>query len=339
MPRSRRNSMRKSCIFVVSVAVLCLLAGCGKKNPPMPIGVPVLGGIQDLAGEVKDGLFFLSFTMPTKDKDGADLTDLSGFKVLKGCGSCLAGFEPFREIILDDKKGYTIAGGRLYFFDNDMMNGFQYSYRVHPVTRKGTVGEPSNVVTITWEPTPEPPRNVTAVGNDRRVEFAWTDESGYSYNIYRFNGDRYPLFPVNKEALTKPYFMDAGLENGKSYAYEIRTVMVKAGVKREGVGAKVDAVPIDKTPPAIPKEVKAVKKGKGILVTWKENEEEDLVGYNLYRIGNGKTEKLNEEEIPDPVFLDTRPPAIRYASYCVTSVDEAGNESEPSRESIIILIE
>jgi hypothetical protein len=331
--------MRKSHILIASIAILFLFVGCGKMSPPMPIGIPVLGGIQDLAGEVKDGLLFLSFTMPARDKDGADLSDLAGFKVLKSCGSCMGGFEPFREIVLDDNKGYTIANGRVYLYDDDHMNGFQYSYRVHPVTKRGTVGEPSNIVVITWQTPPDPPRNVTAVGNDGRVDFTWTQDASYSYNVYRFKDNVYPLFPVNKGLLTKPYFMDTGLENGKTYAYEVRAVFEKGGVRREGAGTKVEATPIDKIPPAIPREVKAELKGKGVLITWKKNGEMDLSGYNVYRIGSGKTEKLNKEILSQLFFLDEKPPALRYVSYYVTAVDNAGNESDPSRESIIILKE
>ncbi len=339
MPRLKRNWMRKSYTLVVSIAILCLFMGCGKKNLPMPVGIPVLGGIQDLAGEVKDGLFFLSFTMPTRDKDGSDLTNLGGFKVLKSCGSCMGGFEPFKEIVLSENKGYTIVGGRVYFYDDDLMKGFQYSYRVHPVTRRGTVGEPSNIVAITWETPPDPPRNVTATGNDGRIEFTWTQDGSYSYNVYRFDDTAYPLFPINKGLLTKPYFVDTGLENGESYTYEVRTVAVKGGVRLEGAGTKVEALAVDKTPPAIPREVNTERKGKGVLVTWKKNEEKDLSGYNVYRLSSGKAEKLNKEEISELMFLDERPPEIRYVSYYVTALDTSDNESEPSRESIIILKE
>ncbi|MBA4416860.1 MAG: hypothetical protein C0392_02950 [Syntrophus sp. (in: bacteria)] len=331
--------MQKRYILVISICMVILFSGCGKKSPPTPMRLPVLGGINDFTGEVKDGVLFLSFSIPTKDKDGSDLRGLGGFKILKACGSCMGGLEPFKEIILNDNKGFTIVNGRLYVYDDDLMKGLLYSYKVYPVTMKGTMGASSNPFAITWEDTPSPPTNVSAQGDDERVEFKWSQEDGFTYNIYRFEDAIYPLFPVNQGPLSKPYFIDSGLENGKTYQYEIRKVTMKGGIKREGQGTKVEATPVDLTPPAVPRDIKAEKKGKGVQVTWKENIEKDLYGYNIYRVINGKADKLNDEEVFEPIFLDENLPEMRYVSYYVTAVDEADNESEPSRESIIILKE
>ena len=53
----------------------------------------------------------------------------------------------------------------------------------------------------------------------------------------------------------------------------------------------MSATPRDKTPPAVPMLVKAVKKGNAIVITWEANTEPDLGGYNVYRVTSSKPVK------------------------------------------------
>jgi fibronectin type 3 domain-containing protein len=319
--------------------VMLFFASCGKKGDPMPKGLPIPGGINDLTGEVKDGMLFLSFSTPSKNNDGSEPKDLAGFKIFKACGSCMGTFEPFKDLSLENRKGYLIQDGKVFVYDDDLTNGFQYGYKVYPYTKKGTRGDPSNIFTIKWEKTPDLVRGISIKENDERVELSWQKEEGFLYNVYRYDDNVYPLFPLNKTPVTAPYFLDTGLENDKTYAYEVRKVQAKEGIRREGEGVKIAATPKDMSPPAGPAEVKVEKKDGGVLVTWKENTEEDLAGYNIFRISSGKAEKLNKEPLEKNMYFDKNIPDNRYISYYVTSLDETGNESGPSREAIIIVKE
>jgi fibronectin type 3 domain-containing protein len=319
--------------------VMLLSSSCGKKGDPMPKGLPIPGGILDLKGEVKDGMLFLSFSVPSKNKDGSETKDLAGFKIFKACGSCMGTFEPFIELSLDNRKGFLIQDGKVYFYDDDLVSGFQYGYKVYPYTKKGTRGDSSNDFIINWRKTPGPVKDVSVKENDERVELSWQKEEGFLYNIYRYDDNIYPLFPLNKTSLTTPHFLDTGLENDKVYAYEVRKVQVQEGIKLEGEGVKIAATPKDISPPAIPAEVKVEKKEGGVLVTWKENTDEDFAGYNIFRISSGKAEKMNKEPLDKNMYFDKNIPDNRYISYYVTSLDEVGNESESSREVIIIVKE
>ena len=301
--------------------------------------LPMLGGINDFSGAVRDGVLFLSFTVPQKNKDGSEIKDLAGFKVFKACGSCAGTFEPFRDISFEEAKGYTIARGRLYIYDDDVTNGFDYAYRVYPYTMRGTHGDASNTFSIKWVRPPEVPKNVVVSVNDGRVELSWPKEDGYLYNIYRQEGDVYQLFALNQSPIAAGPYIDMGVKNGTKYRYEVRKVKILEGLPREGEGMKIDAVPVDKTPPAVPVLVRAVKTDNGVSVMWKENIEKDLAGYNVFRIVLGKKEKVNKDLVKGNSFVDQAIPDYRYASYCVSAVDAVGNESELSLESIVILKE
>lgn len=339
--------MRKRNIWVFSVVCLSLcavlvLASCGKKASPVPIRVAKAGIIADLKAEEKDGVIFLSFTPPAqmepKKKSGEQDVKISSFRVFKGCGNCVADLQPLKTIVLAEKKGYTIAGGRLYIYDDDVTDGSEYAYRVYPVTEKGTQGEASNTANITWRQPPGPPGPVKVEEGDARVELSWTKQEGYLYNIYRWDNGLYPVLPLNPRPIPTPLYMDAGLTNGQTYLYEVRQVKASApGV--EGEGTKVSATPKDKTPPAAPMLVKAVKKGNAIALTWEANTEKDLAGYNVYRITGSKPVKVNTTVIKENKFTDTGAPDHRFIAYHVTAVDTAGNESSPSQEAIITLKE
>ena len=331
--------MKKKYILIVSIVIALLFSACGKKAPPLPMTLPLAGGINDLSGEVKDGVLFLSFTVPQKNKDGSEIKDLGGFRVFKSCGTCSGAFEPFKNISLEETKGYTIDRGRLYIYDEDVMNGFEYAYRVYPYTKKGTRGDTSNTFTIKWENPPEAPKDVIVSADDGTVELKWPKEESYLYNVYRYNGGAYPLFPLNQTRLAAGSFTDSGLTNNTQYTYEVRKVKETGGVFREGEGTKIKATPIDKTPPRQPEMVKAVKKGNLVSITWKENTEKDFAGYNIYRVISGTKERINKDVSKENSFLDQKIPDERFVSYYVTSLDTAGNESGPSQESIVILKE
>jgi fibronectin type 3 domain-containing protein len=329
----------KKYIVIVSICVVVILLcfSCGKKADPRPKALPVPGGIVDLSGTVKDGVLFLSFSVPTKNADGSEVKDLGSFKVFKACGTCLGGFESYKDLNLEEEKGYTLYEGKIYFYDDDLLSGYEYGYRVYPYTKKGTRGDASNTFTIRWQKTPGPVTGISAAENDEKIELSWKKEDGFSYNVYRYEDGSYPLFPLNKSPLTAPYFLDLGLENGKRYTYEVRKAQVKDGVQREGEGVKITATPIDRTPPSRPADVKAEKKENGVLITWKEPKEKGVAGYNLFRISSGKTEKLNKEPVKENMYFDKDIPDMRYLSYYVTAVDKVGNESEASREVVVIV--
>ena len=339
--RWKRQLRKKRYIVILSIFLVFLLISCGKKGDPKPMSLPLPGGINDFTGEVRDGLLFLSFSVPSRNKDGSVIKDLAGFKVVKTCGNCIgiSKFEPFKDLKLEAGQGYVIYSGRIYIYDDELVNGLQYAYKVYPYSKKGTLGDESNTFSIKWEQPPGLPGDISVKEDDGKIELTWRKEEGTSYNIYRLEGDVYPLFPVNKTPLTTPYFVDSGLENGKIYKYEVRKVQLKGGLSSEGEGIKVQAIPRDSTPPAYPISVKVEKTAQGVQITWKEGAEKDIEGYDVYRIVSGKAEKINKVHVKENMFLDSHTPPIRFVSYYVVAVDASGNESGPSREVIVMLEE
>jgi fibronectin type 3 domain-containing protein len=329
---------QKKLILAVSLGlVLLTLASCGKKANPIPKGLPVPTGIGDLRGDVRDGVLFISFSIPGKNMDGTELRDLKGFKILKSCGGCGGGFAPWKDIRLTDRKGYTIRDNRIYVYDDDVREGFTYAYRVYAYSSKVVQGESSNIFSLTWVSPPDAPKQVKAEGEDGRVNLAWEKEDDTSYDVYRWEGATYPLFPLNTVLLTESAFTDSKLRNGETYTYEVRAVKTVGGVPFEGEGVKVSATPRSSMPPAPPAGLKPEKKGKTVLLSWAANTEGNIAGYNLYRVVAGKARKINNEPVAGLSFIDRTSGSERYVSYYATAVDQNGNESRPSKEEVVIL--
>jgi hypothetical protein len=333
------RSMGKRNTLILSLVLLLLFVSCGKKGMPLPKRSALPGGINDLTGEVKDGVLFLSFSMPTRDRDGSELKDLAGFEILKQCGSCIGDFEIVKDVRLEEKKGYTLYNGRIYVYDDDLMNGTQYNYKVYAFSRAGSRSEASNLYSVQWFTPPGPPGHVSANPGDGTAELSWEKETGYTYNVYRYEDHLYPLFPVSKKPLSAGYFLDTGLENGKAYRYEVRAIKDIQGMMREGEGFRIDVTPKDTTPPAVPVLMQVERRGNVVEIAWRENTDKDLAGYNVYRIDAGKATRLNGQPLKEHTFADRNLPDARYVSYYVTALDRSGNESTPSRESIVLLKE
>ena len=135
-------------------------------------------------------MVFLSFTPPQqiepKKKGDEQTVKVASFKVFKGCGSCLGDLQPFKTIVLDEKKGYTIAGGRLYLYDDDVMDGNDYAYRVYPVTVKGTRAR-RQMRQLYLETAPGTAGPLKVEESDSRVEIEMDKAGGYLYNVYRYD--------------------------------------------------------------------------------------------------------------------------------------------------------
>ncbi len=338
-------------IFVISLFILAALVSCGKKAPPLPKGAPLPETVSDFRGEVRDGVLFLSFIAPAGkiggpggtaspgEASGAGPEGWTGFRILKSCTGCGGSLEPWREIRLTDRTGYTLYKGRLYFYDDDLTPGLDYAYRVIPLTGTGIEGAASNTYSIKWQRTPKPPKDLFAKEGDRSVDLSWTREEGFFYNVYRFDEGIYPLEPVNQALLAAGSFTDRTAQNGRRYRYEVRSVRLEGTMRWEGEGAAIEATPRDETPPDPPRNLASERKDGGVMLSWEKNAEPDLLGYNIYRVGPGKPEKLNKDVLKEPYFFDATPGTLRYISYYATAVDRSGNESGPSREIVVILKE
>jgi fibronectin type 3 domain-containing protein len=92
----------------------------------------------------------------------------------------------------------------------------------------------------------------------------------------------------------------------------------------------VDGFPLDTTIPAAPAGLTATPGDSAILLSWTQNSELDLAGYNVYRVDTGPTyTKVNSSLIASPTHdynVTGLTNGVPY-TYVVTAVDTSANES------------
>jgi hypothetical protein len=223
-------------LFVITV----LIAGCGKRgNLIYPdLLVPEAPGavtVQQAGPGMK-----LSFVLPKKDLAGQNLTNLSGFNILKrettpdkgeDCDACKEALRIFKKLYVDFQDEVVRRyGGLMILMDSNVRIGSVYTYKVVPFTTDGLEGAPSAPVTAAMVQPPLPPiLRAVPSPTDIKLEFGGvTPPKGtfLGYNLFRAEkGEPIPFLPLNSQPLPGKRHTDVGLERGVTYSYAARVVV------------------------------------------------------------------------------------------------------------------
>jgi len=309
---------------------LLLLPACGVKAPLTPPDLIVPEAVKDLKATVREGRFYLSWGLPKKNVDGSKPADIVKFEILRGEGSCPRcpiPLSPWREIEVPRGKGTFL------WEDTGLEAGVTYRYRVRGVNHWGFAGPPSNEVRVTWASPPPPPADLRARGDDRRVYLYWEEVKGaWGYHIYRREeGKGYPPNPLGR-VRERRGFVDEGVANGKRYFYVVRALLRSGETLIEGESsAEVAVIPEDWTPPSPPIGLVAFLKEGAVELDWFPSEEEDVLGYYVYRKGceELRFERLNSFPLKETAYSD-RPPSKGCYVYAVGAVDNSPRRNEGS---------
>lgn len=231
-------------------------------------------------------------------------------------------------------------------------------YMAIPVGAKERPGAPGVVADVDLGPRPGPPL-VTDVDFDAtRILLTWeragdadafaatiqaqnpgaVPEAGtWAYNVYRaptLSGVEPPVVPqpgvigslrprpLNPSPLVARQFSVPVVFETEA-CFVVRAVYTAGGRSSEGVPGELACVtPVDRFPPAAPRQLVALPSAEAIELLWDANEEPDLAGYHVWRSeGGGPARRLTDAPLPLPRFRDvTVKPGVKY-SYAVVAVD------------------
>ena len=241
--------------------------------------------------------------------------------------------------------------------------GASLAYCVRTRASRKRASADSNTVTVRLYPVPERIPSVQVRVTETAIELAWSAPartsggdplSGISaYRVYRGELD-----PSSSDAASKDLahakwlsplillatssatsYLDTSFDFGKTYLYVIRTaVLTESNTLESSDSAAAIVTPLDIFPPAPPQGLVAALLPAAVLgsfeadVSWSINLETDLAGYRIYRSEQQGTrgELLTLDLLLAPSYRDTSVLAGHHYWYSVTSVDRAGNESQPS---------
>jgi predicted small lipoprotein YifL len=240
------------------VLTLTVLAACGRKGPVRP----PLASLPIAPGEVRvdqQGIdFLLSWTIPAYNQDASPAEDLAAFRIYRlifnaaeGCPTCRDPDVLVATIALNRPEPAVRLGKRLYWRDEAVAPGTGHAYLVVPVTIGGQAGESAGAHR-SWQPPPQPPRDLQVATGGDGVRLAWSPPADLpagqqllGYNLYRRPaGSPYPPVALNVAPLRETQLVDLAAEGGREAAYRITTVVDSNGMVLESLpSAEVTAAP------------------------------------------------------------------------------------------------
>jgi hypothetical protein len=360
--------------FLAAIFGVLMLAGCGAPGEPTAPSPPIPTAISDLTAHQQGNGVQLTFTLPVRTVAGDHLAERPAIEIFRG--SLKPNGSPDDKSF---KPVYTIPGalaesyssqGKIQFTDPlpaealQAQPGATYAYRVRTRAAKKKDSADSNTVIAKVFPVAGKIASIEVRVTQTAVELSWAvpgiassgnaGESLSGYAIYRGELDSAAAVPTTNELTDAKWksppirlassqtnaYSDTLFEFGKTYVYQIRSIVIVGGNPLESDDSTPAIVtPHDTFPPAPPQNVVAaeIPGADGAItvdLSWSINLETDLAGYRVYRSEQqGERGTLqNPELLLSPAFRDVAVQPVRQYWYTVTAVDRAGNESGPSEE-------
>ena len=332
---------------------LFLAGGCGYKTEPVPPDSIVPMAIDDLRYSLGEKDVTLNWTFPKKTIRDTDLTDITSFEVYRAvvplndyCSTCPI---PFKEAVKLPGGLVDLQGNRQGTYKTAILrSGHKYFFKVLSRTSWWAASADSNIVTFVWHPPPKEPEGLSVKVADASAKLSWqavttlvdgqATEYPLSYQVLRSNDNK--EFAAIGEATGRTVFTDNGIANGKTYYYQVQSIlMIDDNPVSGGFSDSVSATPLDLTPPACPTAVTVVQTAKGVKIFWDKSRGADVNGYRIYRrsAAADTPELIGEVSGFHNIFEDTNVAEDTKFYYSVTAFDkmETPNESVKSREAAI----
>ena len=336
-------------IFSLAMCALLSPAGCGFKDKPVPPQHVVPAAVLDLQAELDDRGATLTWSYPQKTVTGDTVEEIDAFELYRAeipvsqyCKTCPI---PYSAAI-------EVPGGSMAPNSNktatceirDLRPGNLYFFKVRSQSGWWRESQDSNEVSFFWQTPPMAPEGLTGVGGDGKNTLQWKPvgqlrdatptTAPVQYQMYR-SVDGGSFAKVGEPIATASY-VDAAVENGRAYAYQVQAINVYSqGAVRSALSAPAKANPLDRTPPPVPAGVAAIRTEMGVKIYWEHVEAADLAGYRVYRrVGASAPVLAGEVLLPYNMFIDAKAPSGSLV-YSVASIDAQSPANESARSAEI----
>ncbi len=273
--------------------------------PPTPTLVSAVAG---------DGLVDLEWSAPVAD-------DLAGYRVYEASQS----EGPWTAVDEITGEDYQVTG---------LENGSTYWFTVSSVDATGNESDRSTPMSATPVDTTPPPvvTLLSATPGDQEVTLVWEasgDDDLAAYRVYLGTSVTGPFSQVGDDVTTTEHTVD-GLENGTTYWFYV-TGVDSAGNESDP-SAPQGAVPVDSTAPPVPGGFTADDGDAQASLSWDAVTAGDLSGYKVWRATSADGPWDLETTVSEAMTEHTVTGLTNGVTYwwAVSSVDEAGNESDLS---------
>jgi hypothetical protein len=345
MPRSARS------LTACLIAIMAVIASCGRKAPPQPPQPRVAQQTRDLAVVQKATNAVLTWSYPSLTAAGGPLPDVEAVEVWRL--SMPVGQEPkgttardiqMRQQLLET-QGEVIATldppalaeatrGTMLRFEDDLEAWREPQpedlsqvlwYGVRTVCCHKRPSRFSNIARLLPTEPPQPPPSLAARPEADGIVVVWgSPGEGLEVEIER-SGDGEEWQLLTPTPLSDNQWRDTGARQGATWSYRARTVETREDSTIVGPPSATISVDYpDVYPPAPPQDLVCLPEGRVVRLRWAGAH--DGVIFRVYRKRGGGPQVLLGE-VTQAQHDDTEPP-VGSIRYLVTAVDLAGNESE-----------
>ncbi len=335
--------MKRLAVLIV-IITLAMLAGCGRKTPPVPPKAVIAAAISDLRSQLDDEAVTLTWTHPRLSINGARIDTIRTFIVYKAqipaadyCPGCPVVYDYEFTVSARGRKG----GSQVTFRDTELEAGYHYVYMVRSNSGWRILSKDSNRIDFERRHPLLPPADVQIGIGDSTLTLSWSpvqlradlsQVTGLQYQVYR-SLDNKKFAPLGLPAPGLS-FIDPSVTNGRTYFYQVRAVLAVENIMTLGRASKTAiGMPVDMTPPAPPANLVAVSRQQGVQLHWQATTSADVAGYYIYRQGpEGTWQRIATTSAGAITYADQNDLPSGIYTYRITAFDKGirRNESEPS---------
>ncbi len=212
----------------------------------------------------------------------------------------------------------TVSADNLFYNDVNLESGNTYIYSVKAINAYGASMYDSNGVSCKYI---SKPSNVVAVNGVGGIDVSWDKSAGAdSYNIMRreFGETEWSVISERSAALTTT-FKDTSVENGKTYEYDVDSVLGSFVTDTLSEGQIVTYLPS-------PSVSSVANISAGIELKWETVENASY--YAIYRRAVGVETELTEyATVVSNSFIDTEVVAGKAYTYSIKAVNDYGESA------------
>lgn len=354
-------SQQQLCALIALLGV-AVLAGCGKRRPPLPPVERVQQRTELLSGAQRGNQVILSWPAPQRNAPDASVQSIRRidvYRLAEKPGSPLPLTEEdfaSRSTLIGSVTFDAIrtAGESLSYIDVLELAGepARLRYAIRYVNAAGQRAAFSNFLLIEPAARIAQPPVILSTGkeiSEDAITISWqapvTNIDGsvpvnlLGYNIYRAEESQTETSqtPLNSTLVSGTQYVDKSFRFGENYRYVVRAVSLGTeGAQVESINSNSLSVsPQDIFAPSAPQKLSIVAAPGRVSIFFPANPESDVTGYHIYRstdpdLPKDRWTKLNSSLLTRTTFQDENvEPGKRYYYYLV-AVDQTDNQSGPS---------
>lgn len=284
------KGFRTSAAVLSAGLFLSLLAACGSKGPLTMYAYEAPEPTTDYTALHRENLITIMWQHPKSDKDF-----IKGFVIERAEDG-----NGFMELASLPKEARS-------YEDRSFRPGKTYTYRVAAISLRDRRSDVSDTVRVAPRQLPQPPTGLKVAATNSGVALSWIPVSGdVRYNLYKStSAGQCGNALVNAQPLREPRYED-GVDPVSVTYYCVRSLYDTA-LRDEGfVSDEVSVLPSIYIPGSV-QGLRGVASRQGIQLIWRENPEQWVTTYIVYRKGPGDADFRRVGESVVPAWLDAAP--------------------------------